>query len=78
MRPARRRELLPRLCQFLLHDALDARAGAENIEIIRDLGGTIRGIGDPTQYPARLNAMGYRPVLLLRANPVQQAGGYTP
>jgi len=39
----------------------------------RNLGGTIRGIGDPTQYPARLNAMGYRPVLLLRANPVQQA-----
>src|SRR5205807_7362425 len=39
----------------------------------RNPGGTIRGIGDPTKYPARLNAMGYRLILLLRGNPVQQA-----
>lgn len=33
----------------------------------------IRGIGDPETYPARLHAIGYRLIVLLRRNPVQQA-----
>lgn len=39
----------------------------------RNPGGTIRGIGNPDQYPARLAEMGYMPILLERRNPVKQA-----
>jgi LPS sulfotransferase NodH len=39
----------------------------------RNPGGVIRGIGDPDQFPARLTAHGYRLILLVRRNPVQQA-----
>jgi hypothetical protein len=36
-------------------------------------GGTIRGIGEPSSYPARLHALGYKIILLVRDNPVEQA-----
>jgi LPS sulfotransferase NodH len=35
--------------------------------------GTVPGIGDPDSYPARLHAMGYQAILLVRENPVHQA-----
>ncbi len=42
----------------------------------RNPGGAIHGIGDPSGYPARLHAMGYHLILLLRRNPVHQALSY--
>lgn len=39
----------------------------------RNPGGIVGGIGDPDKYPARLNRLGYRLILLERQNPVQQA-----
>jgi len=39
----------------------------------RNPSGTVRGIGDPDTYPARLDAMGYRLILLARRNLVAQA-----
>jgi hypothetical protein len=39
----------------------------------RNPGGMVRGIGEPERYPTRLLDNGYRLILLVRRNPVQQA-----
>jgi hypothetical protein len=39
-------------------------------------GGTIRGIGPAEEYPAVLHRLGYKVILLVRRNPVEQAMSY--